>query len=72
MSVELGKTAITIRDLLELQVGDVIILDSKKDSLQPVKIASRTKFFSRVGVHDGHKAVKIVRSATEEEQNGDL
>ncbi len=72
VSVELGKTFITIKDLMELQTGDVIVLDSRKNSLHPVKIASKTKFFSRVGVHDGHKAVKIVRSATEEEQNGDL
>ncbi len=72
VTVELGKAAISIRDLLELQVGDVVILDSKKDGLHPVKIASRTKFFAKAGVHEGHKAVKIVRNATEEEQNGDL
>ena len=71
VSVELGKAWVTLRDLVELQTGDVIILDSKKDTLHPVKIASRTKFFSKAGVHDGHKAVKIVRSASEEEQNGD-
>ena len=72
VSVELGKAVISIKDLLELQTGDVVILDSRKNSLHPVKVASRTKFFSKVGVHDGHKAVKIIRNATEEEQNGDL
>lgn len=72
VSVELGKATITIRDLLELQLGDVVILDSKKDGVHPLRIASRTKFYAKVGVHDGHKAVKIVRSATEEEQNGDF
>lgn len=72
VSVELGRTSIAIKDLLELQPGDVIVLDSKKNTLRPVKVGARTKFFSRVGVHDGHKAVKIIRNATEEEQNGDL
>lgn len=72
VSVELGKAALSIRDLLELQVGDVVILDSKKDGLHPVKVASRTKFYARAGVHEGHKAVKIIRNATEEEQNGDF
>ena len=72
VTVELGKSAISIRDLLELQLGDVVILDSKRDGLHPVRIASRTKFFAKAGVHEGHKAVKIVRNATEEEQNGDL
>ncbi len=71
VSVELGKASVPLRDLIELQAGDVIILDSRKDSLHPVKIASRTKFYAKSGVHDGHKAVKIVRNASEEEQNGD-
>ncbi len=71
VSVMLGKANITLRDLMELQLGDVIILDSRKDSLHPVRIASRTKFFAKAGTHDGHKAIKIIRSATEEEQSGD-
>ncbi len=71
VSVTLGATAISLRDLIELQKGDVVILDSKKDSLLPVKVASHTKFFAKVGVRDGHKAVKIIRNASEEEQNGD-
>jgi flagellar motor switch protein FliM len=71
VNVLLGRATISLRELLELQTGDVIILDTKKDSLLPVKIASRTKFFAKVGVHDGHKAVKIIRNASEEEQNGD-
>jgi flagellar motor switch protein FliM len=69
VSVILGKSRISLRDLIELQKGDIVVLDSKKDSLLPVKIGSRTKYFAKVGVHDGHKAVKIVRSAFEEEQN---
>ena len=71
VNVTLGKSLISLRDLIELQVGDVIILDSRKDSLLPVKVASRTKFFAKPGTHDGHKAVKIVRAAFEEEQNGE-
>ncbi len=71
VSVSLGKTGLSLKDLVELQEGDVIVLDSKKDSLLPVKVASRTKFYAKAGVHDGHKAVKIVRYATEEEQNGE-
>jgi len=71
VSVSLGKTTISLRDLIELQKGDVIILDSKRDTYLPVKIASRTKFYAKVGVHDGHQAVKIIRSASEEEQDGE-
>ena len=71
VSVVLGKTAISLRDLIELQKGDVVILNSKKDSLLPVKIGSRIKFFAKVGIHDGHKAVKIIRTASEEEQTGE-
>ncbi len=71
VSVILGKSVISLRDLIELQNGDVILLDSKRDGLLPVRIASRTKFFAKVGVHDGHKAVKIIRNASEEEQSGE-
>ncbi len=69
--VTLGKAMISLRELLGLQAGDVVVLNSKKDSLLSVKVASRTKFFAKVGVHDGHKAVKITRNASEEEQDGD-
>jgi len=71
VTVTLGRAGITLRDLVELQSGDVIVLDSKKDSLLPVRVASRTKFYAKVGIHDGHKAVKIIRNASEEEQSGD-
>ena len=70
-SVSLGKTILSLRDMLELQVGDIVVLDSKKDSLVPVKIGARTKFFAKIGVHDGHKAIKIMRSASQEEQGGE-
>ena len=71
VSVILGQATVTIRDLMELQVGDIVVLDSRKDSLLPVKIGTRTKFFSKPGIHEGHKAVKIIRGSTEEEQSGE-
>ena len=71
VSVALGKSVISLRDLVGLQKGDVLILDTKCDGLVPVKVASRTKFFAKVGVHDGHKAVRIIRNASEEEQSGE-
>ena len=71
VGVPLGKATISLGELLELQVGDIVVLDSKKDSLLQVKIGARTKFFAKVGVHDGHKAVKIMRSASQEEQGID-
>ncbi|MCL5020481.1 MAG: flagellar motor switch protein FliM [Bacteroidetes bacterium] len=71
VSVELGKSAISLRELVSLRKGDLLLLSSRKDSLLPVKIASHTKFFAKAGIHDGHKAVKIVRSASEEEQSGE-
>jgi len=71
VSVLLGKASISLRDLVDLHLGDVIILDSKKDGPLPVNVASRVKFFAKAGSHDGHKAVKIVRIASEEEEIGD-
>ncbi len=71
VSVLLGRSMVPMRDLVELQVGDVVVLDTRKDGLLPVKIGNRTKFFSKPGIHDGHKAVKIIRGASEEEQSGE-
>jgi flagellar motor switch protein FliM len=71
VNVILGSATITLQELMNLQVGDVIVLEDRTDSLLPVKVASRTKFFAKVGAVDGHKAVKIVRLASEEEQIGD-
>lgn len=44
VEVELGRTTVTVQDLLDLAPGDVIPLDRKKNETLDVKIGSMTKF----------------------------
>lgn len=44
VEVELGRTAVTVGDLLDLAPGDVVLLDRKKHETLDVKIGSMTKF----------------------------
>ncbi len=55
----LGTVVLTVGDILELEEGDVIRLDTFVDSLLPVLVGGVPKFLARVGAKRGRKAVKI-------------
>ncbi len=59
VSVELGRTLLTIRDLIGLQIGDVIRLDNYIDDELKVEVEDRAKFLARPGAYRGRKAVII-------------
>lgn len=61
MAVELGRTSIPARDLLELNKGDILVLD--QDFTEPllVKVEEVTKFDAFAGTRKGNKAVKVNR-----------
>lgn len=61
VTVELGSTSITPREVLNLQVGDIIKLDNKYDSLVSVKIVGREKFKGKPGKVGSKMAVQIVK-----------
>ncbi|NLJ74838.1 MAG: flagellar motor switch protein FliM [Firmicutes bacterium] len=44
VEVELGQTTVSVQDLLELEVGDVIPLQKRRNETLDVKIGSLTKF----------------------------
>lgn len=64
---ELGKAAITVRELLELQLGDVIKLKKKITQELEIFIAGKRKLAARPGSIDGKKAIRITRPLAEEE-----
>jgi len=49
VTVVLGATDLTLKDLLHLAVGDVLELDSKIDKPLIVKVANKKQFLGRVG-----------------------
>jgi len=49
VEVELGSAVVTVQDLLDLDVGDVITLDRSKNETIDVKVGSLTKFKATPG-----------------------
>lgn len=65
VKVILGKTVITVKDLLELSVGDVIPLERNYQEDLEVQISQRTKFLGRPGL-DGNKVAIQINQVVEE------
>lgn len=64
---ELGKTSITVGELLELKPGDVIKLENRINEEIEILIGKRRKLAARPGSIDGKKAVRITRALKEED-----
>ncbi len=56
---EFGKAQITMKELTELQKGDIIKLDTKLSDEIKAKMEQKTMFYGKVGVSNSKKAVKI-------------
>lgn len=61
VAVELGHTYITVKDFLELQLGDVIVLDNNPNRELEIKVGTRHKYFGAPGTIKNNVAVKITR-----------
>lgn len=57
----LGEKRLTVRDILELKVSDVIILDRRTDEDIDIFVAETLKFKGKFGVHKGAYALKITK-----------
>ncbi len=62
----LGKTEISIRDLLALELGDVLVLDTTIEGDLPIFFANRLKFFGRPGIVNDQISLKISHDASRE------
>ncbi|MDK2822101.1 MAG: flagellar motor switch protein FliM [Clostridia bacterium] len=67
----LGRTTITLKELLDLQKGDVIALDTPINSEIDLVIGSKTKFKGQVGLSGSHLAVQIINAVPQEEGEDD-
>lgn len=61
VSTLIGKTTLTIRDLLQLQRGDVLCLDKPYDSDLLLQVGGQNKMAVRTGLVGRKKAVKVVK-----------
>ena len=59
LSVELGKTKLTVKDILGLKDGDVIVLDHYYNDDLNVYVENVLKFKGKPGIYKGNNAVLI-------------
>jgi len=55
----LGRSTLTVKELLDLEVGDILVLETRPHSPLRVNVAGVPKFEAVIGEHQGNKAVKI-------------
>lgn len=67
IQVILGEAQVTVGELLDLQVGDYIPLDTKADGVLPVLVGSKLKFLARPGRSGNRMAVELVSIVEQEE-----
>jgi flagellar motor switch protein FliM len=67
LSVIVGKTTITVDEFINLQVGDVITLDSYVNSDFQVMVGNLLKFSAKPGLSRGKNAVQITSVIRKEE-----
>jgi flagellar motor switch protein FliM len=65
VKVTLGNTQLTLRDILNLERGDIIRLDNRLDQMLDVVIQDTTKFKAKPGIFRNHKAVQIISTVQE-------
>ena len=61
ISAVLATTTMTLNDLSNLQVGDVILTDKPATSPLALTIQGRQKFIGQLGQHRGNRAYKVTR-----------
>jgi flagellar motor switch protein FliM len=64
---ELGKTKVTVQELLEFKKGDIIKIEKRINEEIEVIIGSRRKLAARPGTVEGRKAVRVIRPLTDED-----
>ncbi|ABR31147.1 flagellar motor switch protein FliM [Thermosipho melanesiensis] len=67
LSATIGETNLTLWDILNLEVGDVIRLNTFKEDPLKIKLNGKDKFLGAPGVFKGKYAVKILEVFDEEE-----
>jgi flagellar motor switch protein FliM len=66
MRVDLGSTGISVGDLVNLNVGDIIPLSQDADGELNVLVEGVNKFKCFFGVSRGNRAIQITRALTDE------
>ncbi len=61
MVIELGRTQITGRQLLNMEIGDILLLDTDTEELLEAEVEGVKKFHGIPGMVKGNRAFQVVR-----------
>ncbi len=61
VTTKLGSTQIKVRELLELEIGDILYLDTRIEDDIPIYVQDSIKFYGRPGTVNDHISVKITQ-----------
>jgi len=61
LKIQLGKSQITGNQLLRLQKGDVIVLDTDSENMLPCTVEGITKYWGLPGIMKANKAFQVVK-----------
>ncbi len=59
LRVQVGEAGLSVRDILNFQVGDIIDLGCAPSAPLQVLVEDRPKFLAQAGVRNGNKAIRI-------------
>jgi flagellar motor switch protein FliM len=60
--VELGQSSISFQELLDLKIGDIIILDNKIHNELKVNVNDKLAYYAHPGIVNNHKAIRITKN----------
>jgi len=63
--VNLGRTELSLREVLDLENGDIVRLDNRLDQMLEVIVGDTAKFRGKPGIYRGHKAVQVISEIRE-------
>jgi len=66
IQVELGTTKLSVKEIMEMEIGDIIRLDTKLSDDQKVRSGKHILFLGRIGVSNNKKAIKVTKKLIEE------
>lgn len=65
---QLGATTLTMQEYLGLKLGDVVVLDQRKDDPVKVWVDKRVKFWAEPGNSNHQQAIRITRVISNQEE----
>lgn len=66
IQVELGTTKLSVKEIMEMEIGDIIRLDTKLSDDQKVRSGKHILFLGRIGLSNNKKAIKVTKKLIEE------